>query len=254
MVRTSFFDGSGLRVLAHRGLTGGGASAFENTLGAFSAALAAGATHIETDVRATSDGIGVLFHDRDLKRAVGLETRIDQLDWQDLSKISLPGASSILRLDEALSAFPEARFNLDVKSSGAIGPTAMVINRLRAHERVLVSSFSEQRRKATLALLESPVATSASALIAAQGYLSHATRLGLLSRVRLLQVDALQVPVGRAGLRFESLRFISWLHELGLEAHFWTVNDPAEMRRLVAAGAHGIVTDRCDLVPSDLRS
>jgi glycerophosphoryl diester phosphodiesterase len=39
----------------------------------------------------------------------------------------------------------------------------------------------------------------------------------------------------------------------GAEVHFWTINDPAEMKRLVAAGASGIVTDRADLAVLALR-
>jgi glycerophosphoryl diester phosphodiesterase len=33
----------------------------------------------------------------------------------------------------------------------------------------------------------------------------------------------------------------------GVETHFWTINDPDEMQRLLALGAKGIVTDRADL-------
>lgn len=253
VVRTSYFDVPGVRILAHRGLSVVPGGAFENTIPAFVAALDAGATHLETDVRATSDGVAVLFHDADLARATGSRSRIDQLTWPELSRVRLPGEVKVARLDEALSEMPDARFNLDVKSSRAIAPTAAAITALRAHDRVLVSSFSEQRRAATIALLDSPVATSASAAIAAQGYLARWARLNLLSRIRLLQVDALQVPTGQSGLKFDSPQFISWLRELGIEPHFWTVNQPDEMLRLVSAGALGIVTDRTDLVPPSLR-
>ena len=253
VARTAYFDVPGVRIFAHRGLVEPADASFENTLEAFRAALNAGATHLETDVRASSDGVAVLFHDADLVRATGSSSKIDQLSWHELSRIRLPGGAALLRLDDALSQLPAALFNLDVKSSRAVMATAEVINGLRAHQRVLVSSFSEQRRRTTLSLLDSPVATSASAAIAAQGYLTRAARLNLLSRIRLLQVDALQVPTGRPGLRFDSERFISWLHELGVEAHFWTVNDPLEMLRLVGLGASGIVTDRTDLVPAELR-
>ena len=227
-------------------------SAAENTMPAFLAALSAGATHIETDVRATSDGIAVLFHDSDLSRIGESQAKVQQLTWAQLSRLKLPGDSRVLRLEEALAELPAARFNLDIKSSTAISPAASAINRLRAHDRVLVSSFSEQRRRAALALLDSPVATSASAMLAASGYLARSARMDLLGRVRLLGIDALQVPHGRAGLNFSSERFIAWLGELGIEAHFWTVNDPQEMTRLVARGAKGLVTDRADLVPREL--
>ena len=63
------------QILAHRGLITED-SPHENTIAAFQAALAAGADIIETDVRATSDGIALVFHDADLSRFTGQKTRI----------------------------------------------------------------------------------------------------------------------------------------------------------------------------------
>ncbi len=59
--------------------------------------------------------------------------------------------------------------------------------------------------------------------------------------------DALQIPerVGRVRLLSPSL--IETAHAAGLEVHVWTVNDEAEMRRLLALGVDGLVTDRADL-------
>jgi glycerophosphoryl diester phosphodiesterase len=64
---------------------------------------------------------------------------------------------------------------------------------------------------------------------------------------------AVQVPVRQSWLRFDSRSFIKAMHHAGLEVHFWTINDPAEMKRLVELGADGIVTDRTDLAVSALR-
>ncbi|MFF1875802.1 glycerophosphodiester phosphodiesterase, partial [Kitasatospora herbaricolor] len=72
----TFLSGPLPRIIAHRGLA---LEAPENTLLAFLRALSAGATHLETDVHASADGVAVISHDPDLSRLVGRDVRVDQL-------------------------------------------------------------------------------------------------------------------------------------------------------------------------------
>jgi glycerophosphoryl diester phosphodiesterase len=67
-------------------------------------------------------------------------------------------------------------------------------------------------------------------------------------------VQALQIPVGKGPIRFDSPAFIGQMAAVGLELHYWTINEPSEMLRLVGLGAHGIVTDRTDLAVKTLKS
>jgi len=249
MARTSYFEDVGVRWLAHRGLWQHRAGVSENSLEAFAEALSHGATHIESDVHATKDGQAVLFHDADLRRAAGIDQKIADLTLADLRGIELIGGGQVPTLSEALHQFPQARFNLDVKATGAVGATANDINRTASHQRVLVSSFSPRRRLATLSALAKPVATSADSVLVVQIWASY--RSGSLRRFAALcaGIDAIQMPTDRVGIRFDDSGFITELNRMQVEAHFWTINEPAEMQRLLGLGARGIVTDRVDLAP-----
>jgi len=250
MARTSYFEGAGIRWLAHRGLWQHRDDVSENSLEAFAEALRHGATHIESDVHATKDGHAVLFHDADLRRAAAVEAKISDLTLADLSRIELIGGGRVPTLAEALHQFAEARFNLDVKAAGAAGATADDVNRTASHQRVLISSFSPRRRLATLSALTKPVATSADSVLVAQVWATH--RSGSLRRFAALcaEIDAIQMPTDRFGIRFDDPGFIAELNRMQVEAHFWTINDPVEMQRLLSLGASGIVTDRVDLAPN----
>jgi glycerophosphoryl diester phosphodiesterase len=54
---------------------------------------------------------------------------------------------------------------------------------------------------------------------------------------------AAQVPLKAGPIRFDRVGFIDRCHDLGLRVDFWTVDDPAEARRLIALGADGVMTD-----------
>jgi len=230
-------------VIAHRGLA---LDAPENTLESFRAALAAGASHLETDVQLTIDGVAVLAHDPDLERLTGARGRIDGIAADALSAIDLGRGSRFATLAEALAAFPGVPFNIDVKAEGAEAATARAIVAAGAADRVLVTSFSGRRRRRTLAGVPT-AATSASRGAVMIAVLGAALGIGSLVRRALHDVDAVQVPLRYGRVPIVTRRFVHAVHAAGVEVHVWTINDPAAMRALLAGGIDGIVTDRCDL-------
>jgi glycerophosphoryl diester phosphodiesterase len=238
-----FFAGPLPRILAHRGLA---TDAPENTLLAFLSALAIGVTHLETDVHASADGVAVISHDPDLARMAGIAVRVDQLDLVELQRVDLGRGQTYPSLGEALSAFPEARFNVDLKSDAAVAPAVDAILQAGAAHRVLVTSFDNARRLRAVRALPG-VATSASAVPFAAAL--FAVKLGLvpLARRLLRDVQAVQVPERLRGVRVISPRSVRLLKRAGVEVHVWTINDPADMTRLLDLGVDGLVTDRPDL-------
>jgi glycerophosphoryl diester phosphodiesterase len=240
---TDFLAPARPRVFAHRGLA---TDSPENTLLAFAAAVSAGAVYVETDVHASADGACVIAHDPDLTRVAGRNVRVDSLSLAELKEINLGHGQSFCTLDEALEAFPDTRFNIDVKSAAAVGPVVTAILRAGASHRVLVSSFSESRRSRALRGLPL-VVSSASARRFAVALL--AGKLGLQPIVNsvLRGLVAVQVPERALGLTITTPPMIARLHRAGVEVHIWTINDPERMKQLLDLGVDGIVTDRADL-------
>lgn len=245
-----FLSTSHPRNIAHRGLA---IDAPENTLLAFLKALSAGATHLETDVHASEDGVAVISHDPDLTRLIGREVQVGQLTMPELRRIDLGFGQSFVSLEETLNAFPEGRFNIDVKVEAAVEPTIEAVRAAGATKRVLITSFDESRRRRTVAGLPG-VASSASvgrfvpAVIAAKAGVAPLVRRSLRGLV------AVQVPERSGPLEIITPRVVAAMHAAGLEVHVWTVNDVATMERLLDLGVDGIVTDRCDLLKGLLDS
>ena len=234
------------RLLAHRGLALP-LQLDENTIPAFQAALEHGATHLESDTQATKDGHAVLLHDSDLRRVAGIDAAISELTLEEVRAIRLANNGVIPTLYDALTHFPTAFFNLDIKTKAAIDPTIRAIEDAKANKRVLVSSFSNPTRKSALKKFTEPVATSASASVALAAWFSHTVLFGLGFQRIIANVDALQVPINLGIVDFSQKSFIDRVKRHQTEIHFWTINDPTEMKRLLEAGADGIVSDRVDL-------
>jgi glycerophosphoryl diester phosphodiesterase len=230
-------------VLAHRGLA---LDAPENTLLSFVAAVGLGATHIETDVRASRDGVAMIAHDADLSRVAGLGRSVGDLTAAELRDIRLGHDQGFATLAEALDVFPETRFNIDIKSADAVGPTIAAIREARAISRVLVTSFSESRRHAAVRALPG-VATSASSTGFAAALASGRVGATPLLRRVLRDIDAVQIPESYRGVRIVSRRTVAQLHSAKVEVHVWTVNNASDMHRLLDLGVDGIVTDRADI-------
>lgn len=246
MAKTNYFSSPTPRVLAHRGLHLNKPGTIENSLEAFRNALEHGATHIESDVHATKDSVAVLFHDDDLVRTFSHPQKISQMTLGDLAALS---NGSIPTLEQALGEFPETYWNLDLKSWESIKPAVAIIEKLSAHDRVLISSFSDKRRRAALAALSKPVATSAGSATVLKAILANYLLAGYGLKRILREVDALQIPTSQGFIRLDSKKFISRIRRLDKEVHYWTVNEVEQMRALISKGAHGIVTDRVDLFP-----
>ncbi|GGI48277.1 glycerophosphoryl diester phosphodiesterase [Agromyces flavus] len=231
------------RVLAHRGLA---IDVPENTLAAFERAVRAGATYLETDVHVSADGAAVLAHDPTLKRVASRPEQVSRLTVDELRRVDLGGGHAFGTLDELLHAFPEARLNIDVKTDAAVPAVIEAIRRADAADRVLLTSFSDARRRRLVAALPR-AATSAGQATVLRARAASVTRNAALMRRATAGLGALQIPERLGRIAVLSPALLAAAHAAGVEVHVWTVNDEADMRRLLALGVDGLVTDRADV-------
>lgn len=240
------------RVLAHRGLTFEGSREVydENTIEAFSRAIEVGADFLESDIHVTKDLVPVLYHDPDLRRVTGKRTLVSSLTLAELKQVKLPLGGQVPTLEQALELFPTSKFNLDLKTQFAETAGMKTILEAGAENRVLITSFSDKSRLRALAMSPTPLASSAGSSRVVMSYL--AARFGREKSVSdlLSNVPAIQIPTNRFGIDLTHPAFLEKVLPLGVEIHYWTINEPSQMQELFALGAHGIVTDRADIAIS----
>ncbi len=243
--RFAYLDAPVPLAFAHRGGTGDAATT-ENTAAAFGRAVQLGYRYIETDVHATADGVAVVFHDHTLARLAGRPERIHRLRWAQLSRIRVDGQPLVPRLSDVLDAWPQVRFNLDVKEDHAVGPTLDALRHTGAVDRVLLASFSDARTARIRAELGPDVATS----LGTRGVtrLWAASRAGRGAGRPATAVAAAQVPVRHGPVRVVDERFVRYAHRLGLAVHVWTIDMPDQMNELLDLGVDGIMTDRIEVL------
>lgn len=231
---------------AHRG---GSAHAPENSWAAFQHAVTLGYAYLETDARATADQRLVAFHDRTLDRVTDATGPIGELRYADLARVRVAGTEPIPLIEDLLGSWPDVRFNIDLKDEAGISLLTEVLRRTGAWDRVCVTSFSGTRLRAFRGLVDRPVCMAVSPVsVAAVRFTLRTAPQGwqmLRMRARLAQAHArcAQIP-GRVA----TAAFIHRAHALGLAVHVWTINDRAEMIRLLDLGADGIMTDQVELL------
>jgi len=228
--------------VAHRG---GAGLAPENTIEAFALARGLGIGYLETDVRATSDGVGVAFHDAGLRRVTGSPGRLADHAWRDLERVRVAGRHPIPRLEELFTAFPDARFTIDLKTARAIRPLVAAVRSCRALDRICLAGSADRWLAAIRTELGPGLAT-------ALGWESLA-RLALAARTGVRPWGVVPAQFAHVPLRLGRIpvfaeRFVSMARERGIEVLVWTVDDPPLMHRLLDAGVDGIITDRPDLL------
>lgn len=243
-----YLDGQspGFLAFAHRG----GAfhpdiEGLENTLQAFRHAVDLGYSYLETDVHVTSDGVLLAFHDRVLDRVTDATGKVSRSTYAEVQRALIGNSERVPTLAELFDAFPEARFNIDLKAPGAVAPLAQFLEERQAWDRVCVGSFSGRRLRRFRRLTHGRVATSASPGEVAAYRLLPSPVARLVTRGR---PGALQVPHKAGWFTLVTPGLVRRAHRAGVHVHVWTIDDPEEMKILLDRGVDGLMTDRTDIL------
>lgn len=241
-------------LVAHRG---GAKLAPENTLAAFSSAVEEwGADMLELDVRLSADGEVIVIHDETVDRTTdgtGLvrDLTLDELRSLDAGYrfLDLEGrpafrgeGARIPTMGEVIEACPSVWLNVEAKEAAVAGPLVEVVRRRGEQHRVLVAAEHERNRRAARGY-EGPWGASR----------RHCGLFWILHRLPgggpyTPPVDVLQIPEFWKGRRVLTPRLVEAAHRRNLPVHVWTVDDPDDMRRMLAWGVDAIQTDRPDLL------
>ena len=251
----AYFDRPGPWVIAHRG---GSGLWPENTLLALERAAALGVDALEMDLRMTADGVIVLMHDETVDRTTNGSGQVRRMRFAQLrtmdaghrfldssGRFSYRGKGlTVPSLEEALSRFVDIRLNVEMKdrTPELAARLCGLLRQKWATGRVLVASFDQRTMEAFREACPS-VATSATPREALTFY--QLGRLGLLSLYRS-PAAALQIPEFLRGRWVVDAKLLASAAALNVNVEIWTVNRPADMKRLLDLGVHGILTDYPD--------
>lgn len=226
--------------MAHRGgwLTDAD-RARENTSHAFAQAVALGYEYLEVDVRTTADGEVVVFHDARLERVTDAAGPISERTWAELASVRVAGTDPVPRLADALAAFPQTRFNIDLKDDRSVQPLAELLVQPDVVGRVCVGSFSGSRLRAFRRVAPTVLTGVTPIGVAWDGFAL------LLRRLRVDPGAVLQIPSRVLAERVPLVRrdLVDFVHATGRQVHVWTIDDAAEMERLIDLGVDGIITN-----------
>ena len=252
-----FFYGERPRIIGHRGASG---EAPENTLLSFQRAFEQGAQFVELDVRGSEDGEVVVIHDATLGRTTNGRGRVSRHSLKELKaldagywftpedvkgypfrrqKIEIP------TLGELFSTLSQVRAIIEIKQArpSIVKKVIETVRQTGKEGQVLLATENDQIMEEIRGELKTsglPIATGFSygEVAAFMSWLAGGKRSNYIP-----PGQAFQIPSEYNGMTLVSEQTLEAAHELGIEMFVWTVNETAEMARLLGLGVDGIITD-----------
>lgn len=220
-------------IIGHRGAAG---LAPENTVEAFLRGVAAGADLVECDVHLSLDGVPVVIHDGMLERTTSGSGPVGACTLAQLQSLDAGAGTRIPTLAEVFSAVP-VPVQVEIKDPAAVAPVADFLAAEGRAARAFVISFDHRLLREAVDRLPG-------------------LRTGALVGTRPADPAALCREVGASALcplhSLVDAELVAACRAAGLAVMPWTVNAPAEVRRLLGLGVDSVTTDRPDMAASAL--
>ncbi len=255
-------------VMAH----GGSKHLFpENTVLAFDASFNMGVDVLETDLCMTKDGVLITHHDLTINRTSNGTGNVSDYTYEQLLEFNfgsqfvdidgnMPYTNSQdviadglvpIQVEELFTRYGKnVLYVMEIKDKGELGIQAAVqlnefINANSLQEYVCVASFDQEvlahfnkiKDESTLISMDESTATSF--------IISNLVGYGIFMNY---EQSGLQIPMSQMGIDLTNPYLLYKVNHNHMFVHYWTINDPDDMEKLVKAGVDGIITDRPDLL------
>ena len=235
-----FIRSTNIVPIAHRGAS---LLASENSFESFRKAFDLGYRVIETDIHSSKDGTAYIFHDITLERLTGENLKISDLKDVDIDSLKINNSSIIPRLSNVFEEFPEGLFNLDAKTWKSTTPIVDTIQNMGCRSRVCIGSFNDRRVNAIIKELGLETCHSMGTSNVIKFYLG--AQLGIEQH---FTSQCIQLPIKMFGISLTTRKVLRYARKLGIKIHFWTINNPVIMQKLLELNVDGIMTDDCVLL------
>jgi glycerophosphoryl diester phosphodiesterase len=239
-------------IIAHRGAS---AYAPENTLAAIQSAADMGIDWVELDVKLTSDDVPIIFHDENLIRITDHDGLVKNTPYSHIKELDAGSwfgdsfiGETIPTLEEAVELIIklDLGLNLEIKpcQGREVETTQVTLDYLArvwdAHDKILISSFSEASLEAASEMLNGDWAL---------GYLMDDVLESWKDNAKHLDVQTININGNRDDLTRE---FVEDIIDEGYGIMAYTINNPMHAKELINWGVDGIITDTPDVIRDEL--
>jgi len=235
-----------------------------NSFLAFQSSAALGVDMLEMDVRMTKDGILITHHDQDIDRMSNGTGNVIEYTYEDLlafnfghnfqdKKGNYPYRNDSIapcKLSEVFSAFSHIPLMVELKDRGEDGQKAArilkdMISKYEIQDKIVVVAFDE----AVLSYFQEITADKIQIGTSQEETKDFViTALSAMEFLYRPSATVVAIPTQNSGINLASERLINSAHRRNMAVHYWTINDPAEMKQLISLGADGLITDRPDIM------
>ncbi|MHB8902918.1 MAG: glycerophosphodiester phosphodiesterase family protein [Thermoguttaceae bacterium] len=220
-------------VIAHRG---GASAAPENSMAAIGQAIVARADWVEIDVQESSDGVVLVAHDEDLKKAAGADLKIWASTAEQIGAVDIGIRHSPQFADQRVPTLEQVLR----ACKGKVGVTIELKyygHDQRLEQRVidLVEAEGMEGQVMIMSLKYDGIRKFRS--------LRPAWKVGLLSAVAVGDLTKVDADFLAVSTRIASRSFLRSARRGGKEVDVWTVNDPVTMSTMIGRGVRGLITD-----------